>query len=124
MLDNKYEMSSQEIPQRRQSTTSKLVTEDWYTKLLGECKARAAKQKDLQVQEAELLIKRGSPASKRRGRIILKAAANLEKEAVEALEVQLHTRMTVEAEIFCYGNTSSRTLPTAEFENVLERKLS
>ena len=46
MLDNKYEMPSQEIqiPQRRQSITSKLVTEDWYTKLLVECKARAAKQ--------------------------------------------------------------------------------
>ena len=81
-------------------------------------------QKDLQVQEAELLIKRGSPASKRRGRIILKAAANLEKEALEALEVQLHTRMTVEAEIFCYGNTSTRKLPSAELENVLDKKLS
>lgn len=77
-------------------------------------------QKDIQIKEAKELIKRDSPASRRRGKLILKTAANLEKEAVEEFEFQLHSRLTKEAEMLCYGSTSSGK----KAENVLGKMLS
>lgn len=71
--------------------------------MLRKTKEKAAKQKADQLKEAELLVSKDSPTSRRRGKMLQKTAENIEKEALEEFQSTFNAHLAHQAEVTCYG---------------------
>ncbi|CAH3016122.1 unnamed protein product [Porites evermanni] len=100
-------MAQKQRPKRRLSNTPKFVEEKSYFKMLRETKEKAAKQKAEQLREAEKLVSKASPTSRRRGKMLLKTAENIEKEALEEFQSTFNAHLTHQAEVTCFGYAAS-----------------
>ena len=58
-------------------------------------------------------MRRGSPKSRRRGKMLVRSAENIEKEAMEELHSSLHAHLTQQAELCCYGNSTVEKNPAS-----------
>ncbi|XP_074638843.1 uncharacterized protein LOC141897231 isoform X1 [Acropora palmata] len=100
-------MSQKPRPRRRLSNTPKFVEETSYFKMLRETKEKAAKQKADQLKEAEKLVSKESPTSRRRGKMLQRTAENIEKEALEEFQSTFNAHLTQQAEVGCFGYAAS-----------------